>query len=88
MGIFSRKPATPATVPTDEIIPLYFWDNQQYARGVVLDCTFRFDDVMDTEKICLALERLLEIGEWRKLGARLRLNVSKNFFIRFDVSSK
>ncbi|KAI7198592.1 hypothetical protein KC316_g3977 [Hortaea werneckii] len=34
----------------------------------------RFDDVLDPEKLRKALERLLQIGGWRKLGARLRLN--------------
>jgi hypothetical protein len=44
-------------------------------RAIVLDFSLRFDDVLDHEKLRLALVRLLEIGDWRKLGARLRRNV-------------
>ncbi len=36
----------------------------------------RFDDVMDPENLRMSLSRLLEIGDWKKLGARLRMNVS------------
>ena len=77
MGVFFSKPKPPrlATVPTDIIIPLHYWDDLQYVRTLVMDYTLRFDDVMDAEKIRLALERLMEIGDWRKLGARLRMNV-------------
>ena len=42
---------------------------------MVLDFTMRFDDVLDPEKLCTALTRLMELGNWRKLGARLRMNV-------------
>lgn len=41
----------------------------------MLDLTLRFDDVLDHEKMRLALVRLVELGNWRKLGARLRMNV-------------
>lgn len=36
---------------------------------------YRFDDVLDEAKLKGSLERLLEIGEWRQLGARIRLRV-------------
>jgi len=65
----------PATVPTDMIIPLHYWDDLPYARAVCIDVMFRFDDVMDPEKIRMSLSRVLEIGDWKKLGARLRMNV-------------
>lgn len=77
MGLlFSKpKPAWPATVPTDTIIPGHYWDSQPIMRAYCIDLTFRFDDVLDTDKMRAALARLLEIGDWRKLGARIRLNV-------------
>ncbi|KKA21157.1 LysR family regulatory protein [Rasamsonia emersonii CBS 393.64] len=76
MGLlFSKpKPARPATVPTDTIIPCHYWDAQPIMRAYCMDLTFRFDDVLDTDKMRAALARLLEIGDWRKLGARIRLN--------------
>jgi len=43
---------------------------------MVLDFTLRFDDVLDPEKLSAALVRLMELGNWRKLGARLRMNVN------------
>ncbi|TVY27660.1 Transcriptional regulator [Lachnellula hyalina] len=74
MGVFTSKPARPATVPTDTIIPLHSKDDTKSLRPFVLDFTLCFDDVLDAEKLRSSLERLMEIGDWRKLGARLRLN--------------
>ncbi|PYI08709.1 terpene synthase [Aspergillus sclerotiicarbonarius CBS 121057] len=62
------------TVPTDRIIPLRYWDDLDYLRRLCHDFTFRFDDVLDVAKLEGALARLMEIGEWGQLGARLRLN--------------
>lgn len=70
------KPAQPATIPTDTIIPLHFLDDQPVHRSIVLDLTLRFDDALDGEMLRIALVRLMELGNWRKLGARLRMNVS------------
>lgn len=50
-------------------------DSASLFRSIVLDFTLRFDDVLDPEKLSAALVRLMELGNWRKLGARLRLNV-------------
>lgn len=36
----------------------------------------RFNDVLDPQKIHDALFRLLQIGDWKKLGGRLRYRVS------------
>ena len=78
MGFLWRsKPVQLTKVPTDTIIPLHYWDDLQYTRGICIDLTFRFDDVMDVEKLRISLSRLLEIGDWKKLGARLRMNVLK-----------
>lgn len=40
-----------------------------------MDIMFRFDNVMDPEKLRISFSRLLEIGDWKNLGARLRMNV-------------
>lgn len=37
----------------------------------------RFDDALDAQKLHNGLTRLLNIGEWRKLGGRLRKNVRR-----------
>jgi len=62
-------------VPTDHIIALHYFDDVEIFQAVVVDFALRFDDVLDHEKLRLALERLMQIGNWRKLGARLRRNV-------------
>lgn len=60
----------------DEVVPFRFWDEQDVPQKLVLEFTYRFDDVLDAEKLKSSLERLLEIGEWRGLGARFKKNVS------------
>ena len=72
---FSQKPARPATIPTDTIIPMHSLDDISFLHSIVLDFTLRFDDVLDPKKLNAALVRLMELGNWRKLGARLRMNV-------------
>lgn len=59
----------------DEIYPLHMLDDTKTLRGFVTTWTLRFDDVLDSDLLRNTLTRLLEIGDWRKLGGRLRLNV-------------
>lgn len=76
MSIFSLfGRSAPPTVPSDRIIPLREWDDLDYLRSLCHDFTFRFDDVLDAPKLETALGKLMKIGEWRQMGARLRLNV-------------
>ncbi|KAI5365964.1 putative transferase [Septoria linicola] len=72
--MFGKKKTAPPTVPTDEVVPMHDWDDKPHNRQMVVEFTYRFDDVLDAAKLKHALERLLEIGNWRKLGARVRLN--------------
>ncbi|KAJ6008695.1 hypothetical protein N7499_001254 [Penicillium canescens] len=75
MGLFSIFGRTaPATVPTDRIVPLRYWDDLHYLRSICHDFTLRFDDVLDVSKLEASLTRLMGIGDWGQLGARLRLN--------------
>jgi hypothetical protein len=60
----------------DEVVPFRFWDEQDVVQKIVMEFSLRFDDVLDAEKLKSSLERLLEIGEWRGLGARFKKNVS------------
>jgi hypothetical protein len=59
-----------------EVVPFRFWDEQNSMEKIVMEFTYRFDDVLDVQKLKSSLERLLEIGEWRGLGARFKRNVS------------
>lgn len=74
MWTFQRR-QKPPTVPDDTIIPLHLYDDTAVARNILQDMTLRFDDVLDTQRISNALGRLLEMDNWRKLGARIRVNV-------------
>ncbi|KAM0722813.1 hypothetical protein Q7P37_002255 [Cladosporium fusiforme] len=60
----------------DEVIPFRYWDEQDVLQKLVLEFTYRFDDVLDSAKLKASLERLLEIGDWRSLGARFKKNSS------------
>lgn len=67
---------TSKTTTNDTIIPFHFWDDVPYTRGICLNVTLRFEEVLGTAKLQDSLERLLETGDWRKLGARLHQNVN------------
>ncbi len=46
---------------------------------------FRFNDVLDVDKLHLALARLLEHGDWRKLGGRLQRTVRQPSFLSLNT---
>jgi len=69
----ARKP--PQAVETDDIYPVHMLDDTKSLRDIVVTWTLRFNDVLDADKLHVSLSRLLEIGDWRKVGGRLRLNV-------------
>lgn len=74
------KPQRPAGVPTDDVLPMYDFDSRPQVRDIIIGWTMRFDEILDADKLNAALSRLLEIGDWKKLGGRLRENVSMNDF--------
>lgn len=63
-------------VEGDEIFPTGVLDDVKMYREIMLAWTYCFNDVLDANKLHTSLSKLLEIGDWRKLGGRLRLNVS------------
>lgn len=76
MYSWQRKPAAPSQVPTDTVIPGNYFDDNTVYRSILLNPMLKFDDVLDHEKLKISLERLLGRPDWRRLGARIRLNVS------------
>lgn len=66
----------PEVVLTDEVIPLRCHDDSKPLRENVFNLSFRFDAVLDVSRLHGSSTRLVEIGDWKILGARLRLNVS------------
>ncbi|PYI17552.1 hypothetical protein BO99DRAFT_444609 [Aspergillus violaceofuscus CBS 115571] len=79
----SSEPAQPARVPTDTVIPLNAADDTEVLRSVCVVLSYRFDDVLDPEKLRSSFERLLDRPGWRKIGARLRLN--KNGRLEYHI---
>ncbi|KAH8797945.1 hypothetical protein F5884DRAFT_145506 [Xylogone sp. PMI_703] len=59
-------------IPTDEILPVHFFDDTANLHGIVMVWTFRFDEVLDPEKLNEALCILFEKEGWRRLGGRWR----------------
>jgi hypothetical protein len=68
--------SSPPPVETDDIYPTHMLDGAEAIKGIVIVWTLRFNDVLDADRLHVTLTKLLEIGDWRKLGGRLRLKVS------------
>lgn len=75
----------PPIVASDKVVPLNEFDDNDVFRSIVLNLMLRFDDALDPEKLCIALEKLLNRDGWRKLGARLRLNVGISPSNKFET---
>lgn len=60
----------------DDVYPAMLLDDTKAQRDMVLHWTFHFNDVLDTEKLRTSLATLIDIGDWRKLGGRYKINVS------------
>lgn len=73
--LLRAAPQEHAINPSDDIYPLTAFD-QIKPYQMVLGWSMRFNDVLDAAKLGSSLSELLEMGDWRKLGGRLRRNVS------------
>ena len=69
----SRSPLP--RVENDEIYPVHMLDSRKSLRVIVVTWTLRFNDVLDADKLHASLSKLLEMGDWKKVGGRLRLKV-------------
>jgi hypothetical protein len=76
---FKPGKVQPPTIHTDDIFPSHFLDDTKNLQSLILTWTLRFNDVLDVDKLHGALVRLLQIGDWRKLGGRVRLNVGARY---------
>nr|POE94653.1 hypothetical protein CFP56_16890 [Quercus suber] len=74
-ALLGWRSKTPSTLPfqheDDEVYPLHPLDDTKAARTIV-SWLMRFDDVLDAGQLHDALTRLLAMGDWRKLGGRMR----------------
>ncbi|KAF5232435.1 hypothetical protein FANTH_12979 [Fusarium anthophilum] len=59
--------------PSDHIVyPTHMIDNVSVLKFLVMAWTMRFNDVLYADKLHQSLSELLTIGDWKKLGGRLR----------------
>jgi hypothetical protein len=65
----------PETVKSDNVIPVHLFDDSAAARGIVLVWTFRFEDILNPQKLRDALSELLGMDGWRRLSGRFRMQV-------------
>lgn len=79
LSLFKAK-EVPSISDADEIYPLFFLDNLSTGRVIVLSEALRFDAVLDPIKLRDALTRLIQQGDWKKLGGRLRTQVKTSTF--------
>lgn len=77
LGSSPQKPQLPQLVETDDIIPVHLFDDSAAARGIVFVWTYKFDDVLDPEKLHAALEKLFTMDGWRRFGGRFRYRVRR-----------
>lgn len=76
MGKTEEEKPLPPVGPTDEVIPVHLFDDSAAARGIVLVWTFRFEDVLDPEKLNDSLSALFQKEGWRRFSGRFRYRVS------------
>jgi hypothetical protein len=65
----------PPRIESDDVYPVHKLDDTKTLRNIVVTWTLCFNDVLDADMLYGSLSRLLEIGDWRKVGGRLRLRV-------------
>ncbi len=76
MNFLFGGPRAPQPVSTDTVIPIHFFDDHPIFRRVVLYNLLAFDDVLNVDKLHTTLTRLVQRDTWRKLGGRVRKDVS------------
>ncbi|KAJ5699022.1 hypothetical protein N7462_001027 [Penicillium macrosclerotiorum] len=72
---------------TEDTYPLHSLDDHKSNRSFV-HWIMRFNDVLEPNKLNSALSRLLDIGDWKKLGGRLRFKKNGRLEVYFPKSPK
>lgn len=68
----------PERVVDDTVVKLATLENSLMMRSMCMNWTFRFEDTLDVSTLQKSIEDLISKGRnWRKLGGRFRVNVSK-----------
>jgi hypothetical protein len=69
------SPTPPTLIENDDLYPVHTLDDTKTLRRLLLAWTICFNDALDAHKLRCALAKLLDIGDWRKIGGRLALKV-------------
>lgn len=69
------KADPPHAFEDDDVYPVHTLDDTKTFRSILITWTICFNDALDAERLRSSLSRLLELGDWRKIGGRLRLKV-------------
>ena len=62
---------------SDQVLPLHWFEDGFMWKKVIVYTLLVFDDALDPEKLRDALTKLIQRDGYKKLGARLRKNVSE-----------
>jgi len=79
-SLFKAEEATSKS-DVDEVYPTFFLDNLSTGRVIVLSEALRFNAVLDPIKLRDSLTSLIQQGDWRKFGGRLRTKVCENYVL-------
>jgi hypothetical protein len=77
--------ASPNPSPDDIIYPTHMIDNVSVVKSLVMAWTMRFNDVLDADRLHHALSDLLQMGDWKKLGGRLRVGNNQRGALEIHV---
>ncbi|OAL55144.1 hypothetical protein IQ07DRAFT_607592 [Pyrenochaeta sp. DS3sAY3a] len=74
-NLLATKPraAGKSVFADDDVYPVHALDDTKTFRNTLITWTICFNDQLDAERLRSSLSRLLELGDWRKIGGRLRL---------------
>lgn len=72
-----KKGVLDSSSPDDDdlVYPLHALDTTDGLKRLSCEWLYRFDNVLDADKLNDALTRLLSMGHWKKAGGRLRTRV-------------
>ncbi|KIL89223.1 hypothetical protein FAVG1_07617 [Fusarium avenaceum] len=73
--------------PGDIIYLTHMIDNVSVVKSLVMAWTMRFNDVLDDDKLHHALSDLLQIGDWKKFGGRLKVGNNPRGALEIHVPS-
>lgn len=75
MSVFSCATDLKLSQAEPDVYPVHMLDDSGTNRPLTLTWMFRFNDMLDAEKLRDSLTTLLEIGDWKKLSGRIKRKV-------------